>query len=103
MQPCWGSLRSPPTYDRSHLREGAIRCAPNSGTVEDPATGSANATLAALLLSLSDAPQGAWDIIQGVEMGRPSRLRAGARRTADGVRATIGGGCVPVLRGHASI
>ena len=60
-------------------------------------------TLAALLLSLSDAPQGARDIIQGVEMGRPSRLRAGARRTADGVRATIGGGCVPVLSGHASV
>ena len=77
--------------------------APNSGTVEDPATGSANATLAALLLSLSDAPEGAWDIVQGVEMGRPSRLRATARRAADGVRATIGGGCVPVLNGQASV
>lgn len=77
--------------------------APNSGTVEDPATGSANATLAALLLSLSDAADGAWDIIQGVEMGRPSRLRAAARRSADGVRATIGGGCVPVLSGQASV
>lgn len=77
--------------------------APNSGTVEDPATGSANATLAALLLSLSDAPEGAWDIVQGVEMGRPSRLRAAARRAADGVRATIGGGCVPVLNGQASV
>ncbi|CAN7313856.1 PhzF family phenazine biosynthesis protein [Phenylobacterium sp. LjRoot164] len=77
--------------------------APNSGTVEDPATGSANATLAALLLSLSDAPDGAWDIVQGVEMGRPSRLRATARRAADGVRATIGGGCVPVLSGQASV
>lgn len=77
--------------------------APNSGTVEDPATGSANATLAALLLSLSDAADGAWDIVQGVEMGRPSRLRATARRADDGVRATIGGGCVPVLSGQASV
>jgi trans-2,3-dihydro-3-hydroxyanthranilate isomerase len=90
----------------AHDGAGRLRArmfAPNSGTVEDPATGSANATLAALLLSLSDADHGAWDIIQGVEMGRPSRLRAGARRTADGVRATIGGGCVPVLRGEASV
>lgn len=84
--------------------EGALRArmfAPNSGTVEDPATGSANATLAALLLSLSDKESGAWEIVQGVEMGRPSKLRATARRAADGVRATIGGGCVPVLRGEA--
>ena len=77
--------------------------APNSGTVEDPATGSANATLAALLVSLSDAAEGAWEIVQGVEMGRPSRLRATARRAADGVRATIGGGCVPVLSGQAAV
>ena len=88
----------------AHDGEGRLRArmfAPNSGTVEDPATGSANATLAALLLSLSDKETGAWDIIQGVEMGRPSKLRASARRAADGVRATIGGGCVPVLRGEA--
>jgi len=84
-----------------HLR--ARMFAPNSGTVEDPATGSANATLAALLLSLSDAEEGAWDIVQGVEMGRPSRLRASARRGADGVRASVGGGCVPVLRGEAAL
>jgi len=77
--------------------------APNSGTVEDPATGSANATLAALLLSLSGDTAGAWDISQGVEMGRPSRLRAAARRTGGGVTASVGGGCIPVLRGEASL
>ena len=54
-------------------------------------------------LSLSDAEEGAWDIVQGVEMGRPSRLRASARRGADGVRASVGGGCVPVLRGEAAL
>ncbi len=101
--PEFGDRLSLHLYARDGEGLRARMFAPNSGTVEDPATGSANATLAALLLSLSDAPQGAWDIIQGVEMGRPSRLRASARRTADGVRATIGGGCVPVLRGHASI
>ncbi len=34
-------------------------------------------------------------------MGRPSLLRARARRTADGIRARVGGGCVAVLRGEA--
>lgn len=90
----------------AHDGEGKLRArmfAPNSGTVEDPATGSANATLAALLLSLSTNDAGAWDIVQGVEMGRPSRLHATAQRTSGGVTATVGGGCVPVLHGEATI
>ena len=77
--------------------------APISGTWEDPATGSANAALAALLLSLSDAPSAAYEIAQGVEMGRPSLLIAAARRTPDGIRATVGGGCVWVMRGEATL
>ncbi len=36
-------------------------------------------------------------------MGRPSRLLCSARRTADGVRATVGGNCVPVLSGEISL
>jgi len=86
--------------------DGRLRArmfAPNSGTVEDPATGSANATLAALLLSLSDKAEASWEVIQGVEMGRPSRLRITARREATGVYATVGGGCVPVFRGEAVV
>jgi len=74
---------------------------PALGVGEDPATGSAAAPLAALLLHLSGSEQGAWDIAQGVEMGRPSLLRTTARRTADGIRATVGGGCVKVLEGEA--
>jgi len=77
--------------------------APLGGTVEDAATGSAATPLAALLLKLSGAEQGEWDITQGVEMGRPSLLRTTARRTADGIRATVGGGCVPVLRGEVTL
>ena len=72
---------------------------PLSGTVEDPATGSAATPLAALLLSLSPAAVGTYDIVQGVEMGRPSRLSCSARRADDGIRAKVGGGCVPVLQG----
>ncbi len=88
-----------------YARDGeAIRArmfAPISGTWEDPATGSASATVAALLLSLSGAESGAWTLTQGVEMGRPSLLNLKAWRTAEGVRASVGGSCVPVFRGEA--
>jgi trans-2,3-dihydro-3-hydroxyanthranilate isomerase len=77
--------------------------APLSGTWEDPATGSANATLAALLVTLDKAESGAFTIVQGVEMGRPSLLNASARRSPDGVRARIGGGCVKMFSGHVDL
>ncbi len=77
--------------------------APISGTWEDPATGSANAALAALLLSLSTQDSAKFEITQGVEMGRPSLLHATATRGGDGIRATVGGGCVVVLRGEACL
>ncbi len=76
---------------------------PLSGTVEDAATGSAATPLAALLLSLTGEAEARHEIAQGVEMGRPSLLRVTARRAADGIRATVGGGCVPVLRGEATV
>ena len=82
---------------------GGIRArmfAPLEGVPEDPATGSAAAALAALLLSHGAAPGLSLDIVQGVEMGRPSLLRTSARRDADGIRASVGGGCVPMLRGE---
>jgi trans-2,3-dihydro-3-hydroxyanthranilate isomerase len=77
--------------------------APLSGTYEDPATGSANAALAAFLLSLGTASETKVEVVQGVEMGRPSLLKAAARRTADGIRATVGGGCVNVFRGEVTL
>src|SRR5471032_444173 len=76
---------------------------PMSGTVEDPATGSAATPLAALLLSLKKDSEHKITIVQGVEMGRPSLLLCTARRGADGIRATVGGGCVPVLKGEVSL
>lgn len=90
-------------YAREDDRIRARMFAPLAGTWEDAATGSANVTLAALLLSFIDADAGAWDVVQGVEMGRPSLLKTTARRTADGIRATVGGGCVPVLKGEAEL
>ncbi len=76
---------------------------PLSGTIEDAATGSAATPLAALLLSLGKQAEGRYNIVQGVEMGRPSRLLCTAKRGANGIRATVGGGCVPVLTGELSL
>jgi len=88
-----------------YAREGnAVRArmfAPLAGTWEDPATGSASATLGALLLSLDGGDKAAYSITQGVEMGRPSRLNVTSRRAADGFRSRVGGGCVPMFRGEA--
>ena len=76
---------------------------PLSGTVEDAATGSAATPLAALLLSLTKATDARYELVQGVEMGRPSRLLCSAHRAADGIRAKVGGSCVPVLEGEATL
>ncbi len=79
---------------------------PLGGVPEDPATGSANAALAALLTSLAPGTNLAlaYEIEQGVEMGRPSRLIATASKTGEGpVTATVAGDCVPVMRGWVDL
>jgi trans-2,3-dihydro-3-hydroxyanthranilate isomerase len=86
--------------------EGRLRTrmfSPLSGTIEDPATGSAATPLVALLLSLGSRPEQRCDVRQGVEMGRPSRLLCRAWRAADGIRAEVGGNCVPVLTGEVEL
>jgi trans-2,3-dihydro-3-hydroxyanthranilate isomerase len=90
--------------DATRLR--ARMFAPLSGVLEDPATGSANATLAALLTSL--APGEDVDLLyaveQGIEMGRPSEMIASARKTPEGpVSASVAGDCVPVMRGTLTV
>ena len=77
--------------------------APISGTWEDPATGSANAPLAGLLLRHSTANDVAFNVRQGEEMGRPSQLRITATRRAGEITATVAGQCVPVFRGEAAL
>lgn len=74
--------------------------APLAGTIEDAATGSANAPLGGLLLSLSGEDRGEFTMIQGVEMGRPSRMEVVAMRTPAGIRAKVGGACVTVSTGE---
>jgi trans-2,3-dihydro-3-hydroxyanthranilate isomerase len=74
--------------------------------LEDPATGSANAALAALLTSLAPGENADlhYEIEQGVEMGRPSQIIAGAQKTAEGpVLATVAGSCVNVMRGTVEV
>jgi trans-2,3-dihydro-3-hydroxyanthranilate isomerase len=90
-------------YAHDGARIRARMFSPLSGTIEDPATGSAATPLAALLLSLTQETERHYDIAQGVEMGRPSRLLCTARRAADGIRASVGGICVPVLSGEVSL
>jgi trans-2,3-dihydro-3-hydroxyanthranilate isomerase len=71
-----------------------------AGTFEDPATGSANAPLGALLLSLTDEAERSFEVVQGVEMGRPSLLNVTARRSNGSIHASVGGRCVAVMRGE---
>ncbi|HEY7576507.1 MAG TPA: PhzF family phenazine biosynthesis protein [Acetobacteraceae bacterium] len=92
--------------DGDATRLAARMFAPLTGVLEDPATGSANAALAALLTSLAPGENAdlSYEILQGVEMGRPSQIVASARKTAEGpVLATVEGGCVPVLRGSVDL
>ncbi|HZF76952.1 MAG TPA: PhzF family phenazine biosynthesis protein [Acetobacteraceae bacterium] len=90
-------------YARDGARLRARMFSPLSGTVEDAATGSAATPLAALLLRLSGQECAEWDIVQGVEMGRPSLLRTSAWQTDRGIRAAVAGGCVHVLKGEAEL
>ena len=80
--------------------------APLDGVPEDPATGSANCALAALLSHYDEKPGGEFHfrIAQGVEMGRPSVLEARAEKR-DGVvvGAWIGGSCVSFGEGVLTV
>lgn len=80
--------------------------APLDGVPEDPATGSANCALAALLAHHKGERDGSfrWRIAQGVEMGRPSVLEARAeKRDGEVVGAWIGGASVLVSEGWIEV
>jgi len=90
------------THSRDEFFIRARMFAPLGGVSEDPATGSANCALAALLTLKSPESSGSfqWRIAQGVEMGRPSALDARTQKR-DGVLvgAWIGGSSVLVSEG----
>ena len=71
--------------------------APLDNIPEDPATGSASATLAALLTELLDAPQN-LTFSQGDDMGRPSRIQA--TTSVNPVSVTISGRAVQTMAGR---
>ena len=75
---------------------------PGVGVAEDPATGSAAGPLAVHLARHGRTAFGEWiEIDQGVEIGRPSRLRARADAGPGGVTAVrVGGAAVEVARGE---
>ena len=84
----------------AYVREGgdihSRMFAPLDNIPEDPATGSASATLAALLTQLLDAPQ-SLSYTQGVDMGRPSKITA--HTTQNPVTVTIEGQAVKTMSG----
>jgi trans-2,3-dihydro-3-hydroxyanthranilate isomerase len=80
--------------------------APLHGVFEDPATGSANVALIGLLAHLRREPSLRVEaaIGQGVDLGRPSLMRAVAEKIDGAVTATfIGGGCKPVMSGSIDL
>jgi trans-2,3-dihydro-3-hydroxyanthranilate isomerase len=76
--------------------------APLYGVPEDPATGSANVALVGLLARLRPERDLTLKltIAQGVDMGRPSLLEAASEKRHGEITAlSIGGRCVPMMRG----
>lgn len=76
--------------------------APDLGIPEDPATGSAAATFPGVLADTERLADGVhrWTILQGEDMGRPSRIRLEADIAAGRVTAVrVGGQAVPLSEG----
>ena len=76
--------------------------APLYGVPEDPATGSANACLAAYLLKHKYFPRQQLDIRveQGHEVGRPSLLRVRAEMQGSSPSISVGGRVILTVRGE---
>jgi trans-2,3-dihydro-3-hydroxyanthranilate isomerase len=96
-------------FTRAESRSGnelyARMFGPAHGIIEDPATGSAAAALVGLLAAIDPAPGWrSWQIAQGVEMGRPSLIKARAQ-CADGrvTEVRIAGTAVPVCEGTIEV
>ena len=114
--PAFDAIRASHDVEAVHLyvkqataggaRIQARNLSPYDGIGEDPATGSATATLAALLAQCD--PRADLDFAlearQGLEMGRPSLLHATARkRNGQVVPPQVSGKCVQVMEGTISL
>lgn len=90
--------------DGADLR--ASMFSPLGGIMEDPATGSANGALIALLTHLEPGPDArlALEVRQGVEMGRPSLLSVSAEKRGGAIEhVRVGGRCAPVMEGTLEV
>ncbi|HWA46846.1 MAG TPA: PhzF family phenazine biosynthesis protein [Dongiaceae bacterium] len=84
----------------------ARNLSPYDGIIEDPATGSANASLAALLAERDPRAdcEIALDVKQGVEMGRSSLLHASAEKRGGKVAPPfVSGRCAQVMQGTLTL
>lgn len=80
--------------------------APESGVPEDPATGSAMATLPGQIVPADGTGDGthSWRVEQGYEMGRPSQIEVSADIAGGEIREVrIGGYSVEVARGTLEV
>lgn len=83
--------------DRLHAR----MFAPLDNIPEDPATGSACATVTAYLSQVSKTPL-SFTIFQGVDMGRPSQISAQAM-AGDPMAIRVSGSAILTMEGHLVI
>lgn len=108
--PVDGHVPAPYVYCRETVSHDcgfhARMFAPYDGIIEDPATGSAVAAFAgamALHDQPIDGPTATW-IEQGVEMGRPSKIRIELDMAGGAIHAArIGGHAVRVAKGHLEV
>lgn len=80
--------------------------APHIGVPEDAATGSAAAALPAQVHAAGSLADGRheWWVEQGVEMGRPSRIRVRVDVRREAIeRVRVGGHAVPVMSGRMRV
>jgi trans-2,3-dihydro-3-hydroxyanthranilate isomerase len=106
--PAWTEHVYPITNDAS-VRPADLRVrmfAPALGIVEDPATGSAAASLAAHLAKHATRPDGTlrWTVEQGIELGRKSTLYLEAdKNDGDVMSVRVGGYAVTVSEGEFTV
>jgi len=78
--------------------------APFSGVIEDAATGSATAAIAARLAMMGSEDVWEQTFAQGIDLGRPSRLAARVtRRNGQIDLIQVGGNCVQVMQGTLDV
>jgi trans-2,3-dihydro-3-hydroxyanthranilate isomerase len=93
-----------PSGDGARIQ--ARNLSPYDGIGEDPATGSATATLTALLAQLDPRPDCDFHLEarQGIEVGRPSLLHGHAEKRLGKVAPPrISGRCVSVMQGSLTV